>query len=253
MLSGKWPAGRRPYLSGGPLRADYVISQLHFHWGASGVTGSEHTVDAHAQPLELHAMHFNRSYSSHEAAAHHPDGILCVCYLFQIQSEHSDAMQPIVSVLQAIRLADTQLAIRPFVLTRLLYPFRYDYYLYWGRCGRTPTMWLLGRNMDGISFEQLCLLRQLLDASLRPIVGNWRPVNARHGRQLLHVCAAVARTNATMSPVPLRMNACGAGLGAFVDAMEEAECVQRLAKWTRKEIIPPEENTIAVDVIDVES
>lgn len=174
-------------------------------------------------------MHFKRSYGSHEAAERQPDGILCICSLFRIQSEHSDAMHPIVSALQSIRLADSQMAIRPFVLTRLLYPFRYDYYLYWGRCGGTPVMWLLGRNMDGISFEQLCLLRQLLDARLRPIVGNGRPVNGLHGRQLLHVCAASAYTNSTMSPVPLRQQS-----GAAVDAAEQAECAQRLARWTRQ-------------------
>ena len=31
-------------MNGGPLDGDYVLVQLHFHWGANDSVGSEHTV-----------------------------------------------------------------------------------------------------------------------------------------------------------------------------------------------------------------
>lgn len=159
---------------------------------------------------------------------------MCVCFLFKIQSRHSDYMHPIVSQLHNIRLSGSVVEIEPFRLSRLLYPFDIDYFLYWGRCGRTPLMWLVCRNQDGISFEQLGLLKQLVDERQRPIVANRHKVYGRLGRQLFHCCPAVEVTNTTLSPVPLRMRANQEELAAFVDRMEEDQTRDRLAKWRRK-------------------
>lgn len=241
ILSAKW-AGPRPYLTGGSLNDSYVLSQIHFHWGASATDGSEHTVDATRQPLELHAIHFKRSYLNHSMARTKNDGIICLCYLFQIRSYHSDTMHPIVSVLRDIRMADTQISIQPFVMTRLLYPFEYDYFMYWGRCAASNVLWFVCRHTESLSFEQLCLFRQLLDDKLRPIVRNWRELNCRNGRRLLHVNAAVAFTNTTMAPVPLRLDPSREVLCPPHNEEEEKECRLRLAKWDRRQKIaaPPE-------------
>lgn len=138
-------------------------------------------------------------------------------------------MHPIVSALRDIRMADTDINIEPFILNRLLYPFEYDYYTYWGRVSDAPgthsLMWLICREVVGISFEQvcwrqnewnrnllaaellqLCLFRQLMDETLRPIVRNWRETNPMADRLLLHVNPAYKHTNSTLAPVPLRLS-----------------------------------------------
>lgn len=212
----------------------YVFSQAHFHWGASGVEGSEHTIDEARQPLELHVMYFKRSYRTHEMAKRHQDGVICVCYLFQIRSAHSDALHPIVARLHDIRQASTSVTMEPFALGRILYPFEYDYFLYWGRCSASPMMWFVCRHCESMSFEQLCMFRHLLDAALRPIIRNWREVCCRSGRQLLHVNAATAFTNSTLAPVPLRLDAEREVLCPIVDSMTEGECRLRKTKWIRR-------------------
>ena len=37
--------------------ASYKLASFHFHWGRDDHTGSEHTVDGHAYPLEV-KLHF---------------------------------------------------------------------------------------------------------------------------------------------------------------------------------------------------
>lgn len=44
ILSAKWHK-TRPYLTGGCLTEKYIISQMHFHWGKTGLEGSSHTID----------------------------------------------------------------------------------------------------------------------------------------------------------------------------------------------------------------
>ena len=58
MLSGLFSAslslsGATLTLSGGGLPEDFTFEQLHFHWGASDTTGSEHTLDGAQYPLEV--------------------------------------------------------------------------------------------------------------------------------------------------------------------------------------------------------
>lgn len=230
ILSSKWQ-GPRPHLTGGPLTDTYVLSQLHFHWGATATDGSEHTIDSTRQPLELHAIHFRRSYLNLSQARTKPDGVICLCYLFQIRSNHSETMHPIVSVLHSIRMADTKTMIAPFAINRLMYPFEYDYFMYWGRCAASQVLWFVCRHTESMSFEQLCLFRQLLDDKLRPIVRNWRQVNPGHGRRLLHVDAAVAFTNSTMAPIPLRLDRSREVLCPPYNEDDEKECRLRRSKW----------------------
>lgn len=83
ILSAKWHH-ERPYVSGASLDGRYVFSQLHFHWGASAIEGSEHTIDGVRMPLEMHAIHFKAAYLNQKAALTHADGVICMAYLFQV-------------------------------------------------------------------------------------------------------------------------------------------------------------------------
>ena len=38
-------------ISGGPLDAQYTLSQFHLHWGSQTGQGSEHQIDAHRSAL----------------------------------------------------------------------------------------------------------------------------------------------------------------------------------------------------------
>ncbi|XP_067205284.1 carbonic anhydrase 7-like isoform X2 [Linepithema humile] len=73
----------RPYLCGGPFAGNYVFSQIHFHWGKTDMSGSEHYVDGGSMPMELHAVHYKSNYETQEAAFRENGGVVILVYLFQ--------------------------------------------------------------------------------------------------------------------------------------------------------------------------
>jgi len=106
-VGGKWECNRS-YLRDGPFRGNYVFAQMHFHWGPSDDTGSEHSVEKRKYelntfsevifrrvavsyftrrcrlPLEMHVVHINRMYRSQEMALKEKDGVAIVTYLFEV-------------------------------------------------------------------------------------------------------------------------------------------------------------------------
>ncbi|XP_011313687.1 putative carbonic anhydrase 5 [Fopius arisanus] len=72
VVCGNWEKST-PHLSSGPLRGDYMFSQIHFHWGPTEMMGSEHFIDGGSQPMELHAVHFKSDYKSQEIAMRETD------------------------------------------------------------------------------------------------------------------------------------------------------------------------------------
>ena len=62
---------------------NFRLQQFHFHWGISENTGSEHTVDGVAYPLEVHFVHYNDAYVFGDAAAQ-PMGLAVIGILFEV-------------------------------------------------------------------------------------------------------------------------------------------------------------------------
>jgi len=42
----------------------FCMHSLHFHWGSTSMTGSEHLVDGHQYPLEVHFVHYSCAHAS---------------------------------------------------------------------------------------------------------------------------------------------------------------------------------------------
>jgi carbonic anhydrase len=40
-------------MTGGPLKDNYILQQIHFHWSQSDNNGSEHTVDGRHFSVEV--------------------------------------------------------------------------------------------------------------------------------------------------------------------------------------------------------
>ena len=51
-----------PEISGGGLNGTYHFAQLHFHWGKTSKSGSEHWMNSEPYPLEVHLVHYNKKY-----------------------------------------------------------------------------------------------------------------------------------------------------------------------------------------------
>ncbi|XP_076615204.1 uncharacterized protein LOC143338596 isoform X2 [Chaetodon auriga] len=54
-------------VSGGGLGYVYSTLQFHFHWGSTSHEGSEHTVDSHRYPMEMHIVNKRKDLSLDEA------------------------------------------------------------------------------------------------------------------------------------------------------------------------------------------
>ncbi|XP_012513127.1 PREDICTED: carbonic anhydrase 5A, mitochondrial isoform X1 [Propithecus coquereli] len=66
-------------ISGGPLENHYRLKQFHFHWGAVDEWGSEHTVDDHVYPAELHLVHWNSvKYRNYQEAVTGENGLAVI-------------------------------------------------------------------------------------------------------------------------------------------------------------------------------
>ncbi|NXC51413.1 CAH15 anhydrase, partial [Penelope pileata] len=101
-------------ISGGGLPGRYRALQLHFHWGSPAGNGSEHTLDGHQLPMELHIVHINVKYRSLGEAKGHPSGLAVLGCFFQVSEIPNSNYNTIVRGLrnishagQAVDLAST--------------------------------------------------------------------------------------------------------------------------------------------------
>ncbi|XP_023247107.1 carbonic anhydrase 2-like [Copidosoma floridanum] len=160
ILSAKWK-NEHPYLIDGPLLGKYVFSQLHFHWGKNEMVGSEHYLDGCCMPMEVHAVHYNADYLSHNEALQHDDGITILVYMFRLQPGPNPALDQILDKLPQIREPNKNVKLTSNdPLVELLRPFSDDYFLYWGAL-TTPdsglkqrVLWLVSRVPIPIAQEQ---------------------------------------------------------------------------------------------------
>lgn len=81
----KYPDGRVPLLSGGPLKSKYSFEQLHFHWGLKNNEGSEHTIDGRYSSMEMHALFRNTKYDQISDATSYRNGLAVLGFLFEVR------------------------------------------------------------------------------------------------------------------------------------------------------------------------
>ncbi|XP_061564531.1 carbonic anhydrase 4-like [Cololabis saira] len=80
-------------VSGGGLNGTYSALQFHFHWGQTDYTthpGSEHTVDGHRYPMEMHIVTVKKGLSVSEATQK-PDGLAVLGFFINATEEFEDA------------------------------------------------------------------------------------------------------------------------------------------------------------------
>uniref|UniRef100_A0A8C3RY49 Carbonic anhydrase n=1 Tax=Chelydra serpentina TaxID=8475 RepID=A0A8C3RY49_CHESE len=72
-----------PSLAPQTLFSKYRALQFHFHWGNLKENGSEHTIDGHQFPMELHLVHMNTKYKTFNEAKGHPNGLAVLGFLYK--------------------------------------------------------------------------------------------------------------------------------------------------------------------------
>lgn len=139
----------------------FELEQFHFH------SPSEHTINGHQYPLEMHLVHTGR------------DGAVAVIAVLFEEGEHNAALDPVWNNLPDDEDRERDLTITIDV-TDLL-PKSRAYYHYEGSFTTPPcteyVKWVVLREPVMISARQLAQFRQVID-------GNNRPVQLRNGRPI---------------------------------------------------------------------
>ncbi|XP_076452483.1 carbonic anhydrase 2-like [Babylonia areolata] len=178
-------------ISGGSLPEEYALFQFHFHWGSNNVSGSEHTVDNIAAPLELHLVHHAKS-SDIATSVTSPYGLAVLGFLFTVGA-HNPNFDGLLSYFQNVTYKDEKVKVPSFQLSKLLPPNKdtMTYYRYLGSLTTPPcyetVIWTVFTQKIQISFDQLEKFRTLQtgDASgNQAMVDNYRPVQPLNARRV---------------------------------------------------------------------
>ncbi|BFZ04456.1 hypothetical protein BsWGS_07495 [Bradybaena similaris] len=180
-------------ISGGGLRNAFRLENVHFHWGASSASGSEHQIDSRCYPMEMHIVHYNTTYPDVRAAACEPGGLAVLAFLFKVTRCPNPAYSQIVSKLEEITMPGLKTQITPAPLQNLLPKKLGQFYRYEGSlttppCNETVT-WSVFAAPIPISERQIACFRSLKSLDINPetndnfpLVDNTRPPQSLNGR-----------------------------------------------------------------------
>nr|ANJ59760.1 alpha carbonic anhydrase 5 [Corallium rubrum] len=166
----------------------FDLAQFHFHWGSDDSRGSEHKIDGKSYAAELHFVHYNSKYPSLGEAVNKSDGLAVLGALIEKGAENAAFKKFLNSSKYNVTNEDTSAKVKSFALQELLPENRTSFYRYNGsltvpNCDESVTWTLLAQPIQ-ISNEQLEELRNLKSHG-KPLVDNYRPVQALNGRTVL--------------------------------------------------------------------
>ncbi|XP_036594492.1 carbonic anhydrase 9 isoform X2 [Trichosurus vulpecula] len=168
---------------------EYRALQLHLHWGAPGVPGSEHTVGGHRFPAEIHVVHLNTRFDTFREALGQPGGLAVLAAFLQEGPEENDAYEQLLSRLGTIDEEDSETWVPGLDVSALLPQNLHRYFRYKGSLTTPPcsqgVIWTVFNQTVFLSAEQL----QILSGSLRGPMGsrlqrNFRLTQPLNGRMI---------------------------------------------------------------------
>ncbi|XP_053135028.1 carbonic anhydrase 15-like isoform X2 [Hemicordylus capensis] len=193
----------------GGLRDIYRALQFHFHWGDLNRNGSEHAIDGHRYPMELHLVHVNTKYKTINEAKGHPNGFAVLSFLFKVSEADNTNYNTIVAGLRNISRAEDYVDLAStFSLGNLLpnVGLLSKYYRYKGSfttpgCEEVVT-WTVFEEQIPISKSQLSAFVNTIyfkTAGTTPLkmTSNFRPLQPLNSRKVY------ASRDATISCSPL--------------------------------------------------
>merc|ERR1719508_636287 len=175
-------------LSGGLYLLDYEFLQLHFHWG------SEHTLEGHQFPLELHMVH---KWSRLELLGMGPKdlhlGLGVVGFFFEVSDEDNEDSAPFIEAIERIpESGSTTKLERDLSIPSLISPvvdtsgvFTYSGGLTTPTCDQV-VLWSVFEEPLKISQAQLDAFKTLKDSHGEPMKDNFRHPQPMHDRKLAY-------------------------------------------------------------------
>lgn len=178
------PPGLQMELSPG---REYRALQLHLHWGAPDHPGSEHTVDGHHFPAEIHVVHISTAFNQVEEAKGRPGGLAVLAAFLQEGPEENNVYEDLLSHLAEITHKGSKTEIQGLDISDLLPSDLSRYFRYEGSLTTPPcsqgVIWTVFNETVRLSAKQLNNLYSSLrgpEDSLLQL--NFRPTKPLHGR-----------------------------------------------------------------------
>ncbi|CAC5361125.1 CA [Mytilus coruscus] len=178
---------------GGGVTGGYKPVQFHFHWGADNSKGSEHVIDNHHYPMEMHIVHYSDRFQKIEDAIDKPDGLLVLGFFFQI-GPHNIHFAEVFNYLENVAHKDEIIEIPPVVMERLVPIDLIHYYRYRGSLTTPPcyesVVWTVFTQPIKISNEQMNDFRNKIkkttvnDTNEEDLVDDFRPLQQLNGRNV---------------------------------------------------------------------
>ncbi|XP_026322272.1 carbonic anhydrase 2-like isoform X2 [Hyposmocoma kahamanoa] len=205
LIGAKWRT-ERPYIEGGPFLEKHVFSQIHFHWGANLMEGSDHIVDNRKHPGEMHVTFFRSEYLTQEEAFQHPDGVAIFCYLITHGLEPDPRLEWVIEGFKRVQESKNYTRIGPRPMSKLIPMFFEDYFLYWGTLHTTKgkdfvCRWIIPRCVLSADEDQMKQFHKLWDPYDEPIVRNFRPLQAKEERTVFFISPHWSQYNSLL-PLP---------------------------------------------------
>ncbi|KAL6098792.1 uncharacterized protein ACO6RY_17862 [Pungitius sinensis] len=188
-------------LTGGALPGQYRAAQFHFHWGANGRPGSEHTIDGERYPMELHIVHIKEPYGSLVEAEHDMAGIALLAFLFEETPGDHPHLDPVIAALGRVQNKGNSTVIPNFQLSDII-PSAKDLHSYYRYVGSMTTpgceqvvAWTLFHRKLSVSSRQLDdIVRQCRFWTGQPMTDIFRPTQPLDGRVVYRSKASGALT-----------------------------------------------------------
>ncbi|XP_057646847.1 carbonic anhydrase 9 [Chionomys nivalis] len=188
---------------------EYRALQLHLHWGTSDHPGSEHTVNGHRFPAEIHVVHLSTAFSELHEALGRPGGLAVLAAFLQESPEENGAYEQLLSHLGEIAEEGTQIKIPGLDVSALLPSDLSRYYRYEGSLTTPPcsqgVIWTVFNQTVKLSAKQLHTLSVSLwgphDSRLQR---NFRATQLLNGRMI----EASFPAEVDSSPEPVHTNSC---------------------------------------------
>lgn len=191
-------------VSEGNLGNTYKAVQFHFHWGAHGGPGSEHTVDGEQYPMEMHIVHMRQDFRTLDAALGDPTGIAVLGFFYEESKSPNRKYEGFIDALKRVEHADTNTTVSGISLSNLILPEGNltKYYRYSGSL-TTPScteavVWTVFENPIPLSNDQLSAFSSLKFHDGEAMVKTFRPVQPRKGRVVFRSGSTVLLASFTL-------------------------------------------------------
>ncbi|XP_045468074.1 putative carbonic anhydrase 3 isoform X2 [Harmonia axyridis] len=170
-------------VEGGGLQEVYILDHLHFHWQ------SEHVIDGYRYPLELHLVHYGKSYGNLSNAVGNEKGVAVFSVLFDLSPDDDVEFTGFIALIDKLKeTLDKGERLEDFHIHDYLPRDTAGFYRYLGSL-TTPNctegiVWTIFTNTIPISESQVKIFHSLKTEEHKELTKNYRPLQKLNGRKV---------------------------------------------------------------------